>query len=198
MTRQKLKCTPPFFPISTKGHRFNHRRCRHRYNDVCMWNSHSYWPPNSWAACGHFVLPEEQRRLSAELPINPSGLSASARHRLLLWFSALWRLFFVVVLNPRGSTGCVLSRDTLTNRYDFFTLHAAVVHPEFRLHYFCKDRPLLAFPTFSQTIKMAVVCWQIIQKDLLMGFFKKTFVFTLQKLQVIPAEIKGHYSCENV
>lgn len=163
MTRQKLKCTPPPFPISTKGHRFNHRR-RRCYNDVCMWNSHSYWPPNSWAACGHFVLPEEQRRLSAELPINPSGLSASARHRLILWFSALWcRLFcfFFVLLNPRGTTGCVVCRDTFDNKDNFFTFHPLGVHLQIRPEYFdlifFKNRPFPLFHPFSQTIKMQYI-----------------------------------------
>lgn len=60
------------FPISTKGQKFNHHCC-YCYNNICMGNSHSYWPPNSLAACGHFVLPKNRGVSHWSYPLIPAG-----------------------------------------------------------------------------------------------------------------------------
>lgn len=68
------------------------------------------------------------------------------------------------------------------NKDNFFTLHPVV-------HYFLRiGLYFLVFPTFGEFFKWLSWC-----------FLKNIFFFSpLQQLQVIPAEIKIHYSFENV
>lgn len=99
----KIEILPPLlphfssFPISTKGQKFNHHHC-YCYNNICMGNSHSYWPPNSWAACGHFALPKNRGVSQRSYPLIPAGWESENNRHLFFNLFDLKSVFLIVFI----------------------------------------------------------------------------------------------------